>query len=141
MWKCWEEIYAYTSCVLNMDGRKLGLVGRWKRERETHTHTHTKTTIWNGGVHKDDVKVGMGHERGIFKFLKFEMVMSTRRVSNGPTPSPSSLIQRMWPHKAWKRGTLNKDLPYTCIITLFFSIHPNSPSYYGHVKISSLLLV
>jgi hypothetical protein len=27
-----------------------------------------KTTIWNGGVHQDGVKVGMGHERGIFKF-------------------------------------------------------------------------
>jgi hypothetical protein len=37
------------------------LVGEKEREKTT-------TTIWNGGVHKDGVKVGMGHERGIFKF-------------------------------------------------------------------------
>jgi len=48
------------------------------------------------------------------------MVKRTRMVSNWPTPSPSSLNQRMWSHKAWKHGTLNKDLPNTCIITPLF---------------------
>jgi hypothetical protein len=62
------------------------------------------------------------------------MVMSTRRVSNWPTLSPSSLIQRMWPHKAWKHGPLTRIYLYMHYNTLF-SIHPNCPSLIWTCKI------